>query len=116
MTDITKLAKGRDCLIRIPGRCNRNPETTVFCHYRMANISGYGFKSPPWLGAFGCSDCHDVCDGRAGSWIEYPQATRDLLLAEGVFRTMLILIDEGYIRVDGYEPNVIPKIVPRVVA
>ena len=40
----------------------------------------------------------------------------DLMLAEAVFRTQLVLFEEGVIRIPGYEPDAIPKIVPRVVA
>lgn len=116
MTDITKLAKGRDCLIRVPGRCNRNPETTVFCHVRLPDLSGLGIKALDLFGAFECSDCHAIVDGQRGSWVEFPQDRRDLLLLDGTIRTQLILLNEGVILIPGYEPDAIPKIVPRVVA
>ena len=31
MANLRKLARGRDCQIRIAGICNFNPETTVAC-------------------------------------------------------------------------------------
>lgn len=114
--NLRKLAKGRPCLIRVPGWCNKDPTTVVFCHVRMPDISGAGFKAPDLFGAFGCSNCHDLVDGRRGSWREYPQSLRDLMLLEGTIRTQLVLLEEGVIRVDGYEPNPIPKIVPRRLA
>jgi len=60
-TKIRKFAKGRACSIRIPGVCNGNPETTVWCH---APGGGMGAKQSDELGAFGCSSCHDAIDGR----------------------------------------------------
>ena len=30
--NLRKLAKGRDCQVRLPGICNGNPETVVLAH------------------------------------------------------------------------------------
>lgn len=60
--NLRQLAKGRDCQIRLPGICNRNPETVVLAHFRMIGISGMGKKSPDWCGAWACSDCHSYVD------------------------------------------------------
>lgn len=97
MTDLRKLAKGRDCTIRVPGYCLRHPETVVLCHFRLIGISGMSMKSPDWLGAFGCFACHQVVDGQQKSQFTVEQ--RRLMLAEGVFRTQLILADEGYLEI-----------------
>lgn len=86
-------AKGKPCMIRIPGWCNHEPETTVLCHYRTVGISGMGVKSPDLLAAFGCSDCHDVVDGRRGQ--EFSRSQRQLYLLEGVIRTQAYLIERG---------------------
>lgn len=114
MTDITKLANGRDCLIRVPTYCLRTTETVVLCHYRMPNLSGFGIKAPDWLGAFGCHACHQVVDGQRAS--KFSPSERDLMLAEAVFRTQLVLFEEGVIRIPGYEPDALPKIFPRRVS
>ena len=95
MIDLRKYAKGKPCLIRIPGWCNREPETTVLCHYRLVGYSGMGLKNFDMLGAFGCSDCHDVVDGRRGQ--EFSRSQRLLYLAEGVMRTQAYLIEHGII-------------------
>jgi hypothetical protein len=112
--NITELARGRPCEIRVPGGCD-SADTTVLCHVRMPDLSGIGFKAPDWLGAFGCRRCHDVVDGRAGNWVEFPQWARDLMLFEGTARTLVILINEGVIVVP--EPAKrqakLTKIVPR---
>ncbi len=59
-------------------------------------MSGMGMKSPDWLGAWGCFNCHRVVDGQTKS--EFSKVERDLMLAEGVFRTQAILVDEGVLK------------------
>lgn len=111
---LPELAKGRACEIRVPGGCEPC-ETTALCHVRMPDLSGLGFKAPDWLGAFGCSRCHDIVDGRRGSWVEWPQWSRDLMLLEGTARTLVILVNEGVIQVPevtARRPK-LTKIVPR---
>lgn len=96
MTDLTKLARGQPCLIRVPTACNGNPETTVLCHVRLIGISGAGLKAPDVLATFGCSACHAVCDGQLKS--DYTAAQRRLMLLEGMCRTQNWLIREGYLK------------------
>ena len=87
--NLRKLAKGQPCMIRVPGVCNRNPETTVLAHYRMAGICGTGSKPPDSLGAWSCSACHDAVDGRVKS--TWSRCELRLMHAEGVFRTWAAL-------------------------
>ena len=61
---LRKEAKGRGCMVRLPGICNFNSETVVLAHIRLAGISGMGMKSPDLIGAWACSACHDELDGR----------------------------------------------------
>lgn len=96
MTDLTKLARGEDCLIRVPGHCCGNPDSTVWCHLRMIGISGFGLKSPHALGAFGCQPCHDVVDGRMPSI--YSHDEQRALLLEGMARTQYLLIQRGVLK------------------
>jgi hypothetical protein len=98
VTNLRKLAKGRECQIRAPSICNHNSETVVLCHYRLAGISGLGMKSPDWCAAFGCSDCHALVDGQRGLWKNFTTEARNLMLAEAVFRTQAILIKEGWLK------------------
>ncbi|OFJ47125.1 hypothetical protein BA896_022115 [Janthinobacterium lividum] len=45
--------------------CNFNPDTTAFCNSNfVVDGKGMGLKSPDTAAAFGCSECHDVLDGR----------------------------------------------------
>ena len=87
MSKLRKLAKGRDCKIRLPGICNFNPETTVLAHYRLAGISGIGMKSPDLLGAWACSACHAYVDTHKDD-----STVRAFL--EGVMRTQAQLMRE----------------------
>lgn len=51
-------------MVRLPGVCNGNPETTVLAHYRLAGLCGMGLKPPDWSAAWACSACHDEIDRR----------------------------------------------------
>jgi len=64
-TPARRAARGRDCTLMLLGVCNRDPATTVLCHSnRLADGKGMGLKAPDSAACFGCSDCHDVLDGR----------------------------------------------------
>lgn len=98
MADLKKEARGRECMIRIPGICNGNIETVVLCHLNNKALfgAGMGLKASDIFGAWGCSDCHDVADHRK----ETPSFTDDEIYnmhCEGVFRTQNQLLKEGKI-------------------
>lgn len=93
--DLTKLAKGMPCQIRVPTVCNGDPATTVACHVRLIGISGAGFKAHDLLIAFGCSNCHAVVDGQQRSTYDY--GARRLMLLEGMCRTQAWLVEHGFI-------------------
>lgn len=95
MIDLRKYAKGKPCMIRIPGWCNREPETTVLCHYRLVGYSGMGLKNYDIMAAFGCSSCHAIVDGQQQGGLSRSQ--REILLCEGVMRTQAYLIERGII-------------------
>lgn len=98
MTDLRKLAKGQDCMIRIPGVCNHNPETTVLAHYRMAGTCGTGMKPPDTLGAWACSSCHDFVDRRVPPYLPHSSEFEDVERwhMQGVMRTLAALDKMGY--------------------
>lgn len=93
---ITKAARGRDCVVRIPGVCNGNPETVVLAHYRLAGTCGTGFKPNDLQGAWACSGCHDAIDGRSKS--DWSVEELRLMHAEGCFRTIDALVREGLVK------------------
>ena len=90
-----KSAKGKPCTVRIPGACNFNPETTVIAHVNSIRFGkGVGIKSA--FGAFCCSSCHDVLDGRVP-----PTYTKDklaLMHYEGVLETLMTMEKEGLVK------------------
>ena len=94
--NLRKLAKGRDCEIRVPGHCLPGNETVVGCHVRQSGISGMSLKSPDLFIAFGCHACHQVVDGQCKS--EFTVEERRLMLLEGMVRTQAILVREGKIK------------------
>lgn len=87
MTNLRKQARGKPCMVRLPGcRSGGDNETTVLAHYRMQPYCGVGIKPPDELGAWCCWQCHEHIDRR--------DRTMDadfvrLAHAEGVLRTML---------------------------
>jgi hypothetical protein len=95
--NLRKLAKGRDCTIRIPGHCLNDNDTVVLCHIRMAGVTGMHLKSNDIHGAYGCFACHQIVDGQRNS--EFTFEERRLFLLEGMVRTQAILLSEGRIKV-----------------
>lgn len=91
--NLRKEAKGRGCMVRIPGVCNHNSETVVLAHVRLTGVSGMGMKSPDILGAWACSACHDAIDRRAHTDLDRDHVR--LLHLEGMARTIAQLEKEG---------------------
>jgi hypothetical protein len=79
-------------MIRLPGICNHDPDTTVLAHVRLVGVSGMGMKSPDLLGAWACSACHDVVDRRVKTNIDIGEIR--LAHLEGMVRTINQLIRE----------------------
>ncbi|MBI0554530.1 DUF1364 domain-containing protein [Pectobacterium parmentieri] len=92
MKNLRKEARNRECQVRMLGICNHNSETTVLAHYRLAGTCGTGIKPPDIQGAWACSACHDEIDRRTR---HIDTETARLCHAEGVMRTLNILISEG---------------------
>jgi hypothetical protein len=92
---LRKAAKGQECMVRLPGVCNHNPETTVLAHVRLAGVSGMGIKADDLLGAWACSSCHDAIDRRGHLDLERDYVR--LAHLEGMVRTIAILRKEGLI-------------------
>ena len=93
---LRKEAKGRGCMVRLPGICNFNSETVVLAHIRLAGVSGMGMKSPDLIGAWACSACHDELDGRTHkSGLSHDELR--LAHFEGMARTIAQLEKEGLV-------------------
>lgn len=94
MSKVRQSARGEECTLRFPEVCNWNPETTVFCHSnRQADGKGMGMKAR--IGAYGCSACHDVLDGRAHRPIGMSYEQMQDLFDAGVKRTQERLSEKG---------------------
>lgn len=93
MKNLRRLAKGKECQVRIPNICNHNRETTVLAHIRMKGLTGVGMKANDLLGAWCCSSCHDAIDLRVKS--RYTKEQLELMHAQGVFRTITEIIKMG---------------------
>lgn len=88
----TKSARDEDCSLRIPGICNFDPATTVFCHAPCVD-KGMGFKSPDWWGAYGCAGCHHAVDVEfykrgdiEEAWLRAIYETQKKLIAKGLIK------------------------------
>jgi hypothetical protein len=86
--DLRKLARSKPCMVRISGVCDGGGLTTVLAHYRLAGVSGMGFKSPDVCGAWACAPCHAYVD------LHHDDEAR-LAHLEGVIRTLDALVREG---------------------
>lgn len=99
MSAIRRSARGQECQIRIPGVCNGNHETVVWCHANgSAAGKGIGMKSSDLLGSFGCSACHDAYDRRTPLPEPYTRGEIELFFWEGHARSMVILINHDLVR------------------
>lgn len=96
MTNLRKLANGQECQIRIPGACNFNSETTILAHTPIKGTHGMGMKCPDLIGAWCCSNCHDIIDGRKKT--EFSREEIANFKFEGVIRTQVALIEKGVIK------------------
>ena len=95
MIKITKSANGEHCTIRLPGICNHNPDTVVFCHINGIR-HGHGVGVKTHFGAYGCSSCHDAIDGRVKT--QYQAVELKNALYEAVLETLSKLIDKGLVK------------------
>jgi hypothetical protein len=85
-------ARGQDCTVRIPMVCNHNPETVVLAHINGVRF-GHGVGKKTSLGAYCCSACHDVLDGRVKTDID--RQYLKLAHYEGVMETLTMLEEKG---------------------
>jgi hypothetical protein len=95
---ITNAARGEGCTIQVPGYCNGNDETVVFCHFPDES-HGMGIKADDISGAFGCSGCHDFVDRRNYHPACPAESDRDFYLRRAQTRTMRRLFELGVLKV-----------------
>lgn len=84
------------CQIRLPGICNFDKASTIWAHANgSAGGKGIGMKADDLLGAYACSDCHDVYDRRKPVAMERNEV--ELAFWEGHARSLILLIKKGII-------------------
>ncbi|WMT88235.1 DUF1364 domain-containing protein [Pelagibacterium sp. 26DY04] len=105
---ILRHAKGQPCQLRLPGICNGNPETTVWCHLN-GHGKGMGLKTHDVLGFFGCSNCHAAYDQGKGRAELIPS------VLDAVCASWVVLIRDGIIFVpqDAENPSHERPVKPR---
>ena len=97
MSRITESARGEECQIRLPGICNGNSETVVWCHANgLASGRGIGFKSIDIAGSYGCINCHNVYDRRVKTNLSFEFV--QLCFMEGHLRSLKILVEKGIVK------------------
>lgn len=64
MADLTKIAKAKECHLRLFPFCDRDTSKTVLAHIRIGGTGGTGLKPPDICGVPACDSCHAVIDGR----------------------------------------------------
>ena len=85
---ITRAAEGEVCTI-----CGLPSETVVFCHLNESWAGkGMKLKADDIAGFFGCQQCHDVYDGRAGH-----DTISDYAVLRAMYKTWRRLWDRGII-------------------
>jgi hypothetical protein len=88
----------QDCLVRLPGICNHNPETTIAAHIRAPGAAGWGQKPSDILTVHACSACHDEIDRRTrildSDFVK-------IAVHEAHCRTLLLYIKLGLVVIDG---------------
>ena len=77
------LARGKDCLMRVPGVCNHNPETVVAAHSNSAQHGKAGArKADDEYSVWACSACH--------SWFDQGAGARNREIAMRTFQSALL--------------------------
>lgn len=95
-TPIRKSARMEACTIRLPGVCNNDPATVVWCHENSyAAGKGMGLKAKDEHGAYGCCACHAVYDGQAQRPAGLTKEDVDVYFARGKHVSRLILQQKG---------------------
>ena len=94
-------ARGQECTMRIPTVCTGDPATTVWAHSNLGiHGKGKGIKATDVMGAYMCFACHAAYDGRI-KCIHIEPETMDLMFYQAMALSLLKLIDQGIINVEG---------------
>lgn len=95
MVDLRKVARGRECQVRIFGVCNGNFETFVLVYIRLIGLCGIGTKSLDLIVIIVCFVCYDEIDRRT-YFVDVGYVKECAL--EGMARIQVIWLKEGVIK------------------
>ena len=109
MSILRQSAKGQECMMRIPGICSHNPETTVLAH---ENGGGLALKHDDLRATFACSACHSYYDNKSSDEIA-PKVLMENYFYKGHMRTLQWWIDNDYIVIQQPKVTKISKYMPR---
>ena len=88
---ITQSAQGRVCTLRIPGVCNNDSSTVVWCHSNLIRHGkGTGIKAHDVFGCYGCSACHAWLDSGPA-----PREEKEAMFMLAFEISLLILVLSG---------------------
>lgn len=94
-------ARNQPCSIRLPGICNGNAETSVWCHLNGHRFGkGGAIKAHDIHGFHGCSSCHAYYDVGHG--------TRPLMTDFELLESVLGAVCETWVRLIDSELVVVP--------
>ena len=89
-------ARGKDCMVNLPGVCNRNPETVVAAHSNwLEHGKGGAMKASDAFHAWSCSACHYEID--QGNKLNYDEKKH--YWQRGFERTLLAMYELGILKV-----------------
>ena len=91
----TKSARGEECTLMIYPYCSGDIEKTVLCHINCED-KGTSIKSPDFFAVFGCSDCHDIIDGKRQ--VELSKVEIIKCIQRGLYRTWKRWIELGVVK------------------
>lgn len=87
-------ARGKPCLVRLPGVCSFDPAKTIWSHYRgSAGGKGMSHKAHDLAGAYCCTACDAVYDGQAPRPKGMSKPDVDLAWLQGHIRSLPIALE-----------------------
>jgi len=89
-------ARGEQCTVEVPGACNYDPDTVVFCHHNDGTGASNKLTGP-LTGGYGCSGCHDVIDNRVAH--DWPLEDIEFFKRRSMIRTLNRLLDRGLVKI-----------------
>lgn len=96
MSRITDSARGKECLLHLPGVCRGGTETTVWAHSnRYLDGKGRGIKAHDHNGAYACYWCHAVYDRQMQRPAGLPLETVESEFTRAMGESQQLLIEQG---------------------